>query len=62
MKRLTKGEIQKLKDAGHDIHELKGGKNASRYDLFRDDGGNIYVKPKDGSGPGEPTGININSP
>ena len=37
------------------------GKGYSRYDLYKDGKGNIYVKPKGGSkGPGEPTGININ--
>lgn len=28
-------------------------------DLFKDQDGDIYVHPKDGSGPGEPTGYNI---
>jgi len=45
---------------GHDIHELKGGKNASKLDLFKDKTGDISVKPKNGSGPGDPTGLNIN--
>jgi len=57
---LTKGEIGELEDAGYDVHELKGGKNASKYDLYKDRDGNIYVKPKGGRGPGDPTGININ--
>jgi RHS repeat-associated protein len=59
-RRLGRGEIKKLEGAGHDVHELKGRKNASKQDLFKDKNGEIYVKPKDGSGPGEPTGININ--
>jgi len=58
-KKLTKGEIKKLKDADFDIHDLKGGRGASRYDLFKDKQGNIYMKPKSGSGPGDPLGINI---
>jgi hypothetical protein len=58
-KKLSKGEIRKLKDAGYDIHDLKGGKGASRYDLFKDKQGNVYVKPKSGTGPGDPLGINI---
>lgn len=60
MKKLSKDEIKKLKKAGHDIHDLKGGKGASKYDLFKDKDGNIHVKPKDGSGPGDSTGINVN--
>ena len=32
----------------------------ARYDLFKDQKGNIYVKPKGGGGPGDPTGLNIN--
>jgi len=43
-----------------DPEALKGGKRTGRLDLFKDRKGNIYVKPKDGSGPGDPTGININ--
>jgi hypothetical protein len=57
--RLGPGEIKQLERAGHDAHDLKGGKNASRQDLFKDKSGNVYVKPKNGSGPGEPTGINL---
>ena len=62
MKKLSPGEINKLKEANHDIHELKGGENAAQRDLFKDKKGDIFVKPKDGSGPGDPTGININYP
>ncbi len=57
---LTPGEIEKLKDAGVDIHDLKGGDNASERDLYKDRQGNIYVKPKGGRGPGDETGFNIN--
>jgi len=59
MKRLGKGEIKKLKDAGIDIHELKGGGKISRADLFKNKKGEIFVKPKSGEGPGDPTGLNI---
>jgi len=59
-KKLTPGEINKLKGAGIDPEELKGGKATGKLDLFKDRKGNIIIKPKDGSGPGEPTGININ--
>lgn len=57
---LTPREIKDLEKAGWDVHELKGGKNASKYDLYKDRDGNIYVKPKGGRGPGDPTGINVN--
>lgn len=58
--KLSEGEIKKLQQAGENIEELKGGKSASQYDLFKDPKtGEIYVKPKSGAGPGEPTGLNI---
>jgi hypothetical protein len=60
-KRLNKGEIKKLKKAGHDPHDLKPEYQGSRYDLFKDRQGNIYVKPRNGAGPGDPTGLNINN-
>jgi len=58
-KRLSKGEIKTLKEAGIDPHELKPKKMGSRYDLFKTPNGDIVVKPADGSGDGDPTGINI---
>lgn len=60
-RKLSDGEIKRLKEAGYDIHELKGGKNASKYDLFKKPNGDIYVKPKSGNGPSDPLGININN-
>jgi Bacterial toxin 33 len=59
-KKLTPGEINKLKGKNIDPEALKGGKATGKLDLFKDRKGNIVIKPKDGSGPGEPTGININ--
>ncbi len=59
LKRLSSGEIKKLKKAGVDPHDLKPN---SKYDLFKDAKGDIHVKPKGGCGPGDPTGININNP
>jgi hypothetical protein len=49
---LSDKEIVRLKNAGYDPHDLKPN---SRFDH-----GNLYVKPKGGIGPGEPTGINLN--
>jgi hypothetical protein len=59
-RRLTPGEIEELKKKGYDIHDIKGKTGASKRDLFVDKKGRVVVKPKDGSGPGEDTGININ--
>lgn len=59
-KKLTPGDIKKLKDAHINPEALKGGKHTGRLDLYKDPKGNIIIKPKGGSGPGEPTGININ--
>lgn len=62
-KKLTPGEIRKLKDAGLDPEEVKddmfpgqGDKN----DLYKDKKGNVCIKPKNSEGSSEPTGININ--
>lgn len=59
-KLLSQGEIDLLKKNGIDIHEIKGAKGASMRDLYKTPDGNIVVKPKGGTGPGEPTGLNIN--
>lgn len=54
-KKLTDRE---LKDAGLDAHDLK--KRGQRHtDIFKDREGNLYEKPKNGKGPGDPLGINI---
>jgi RHS repeat-associated protein len=58
-KPLSKGEIKALEDGKVDVHDLKGGKQTGQSDLYKDKRGNIYVKPKGGAGPGEPTGLNI---
>ncbi|MFK7874147.1 MAG: polymorphic toxin type 33 domain-containing protein [Oligoflexales bacterium] len=39
--------------------EIYGKHNGSKYDLYKDRTGDLYVKPKGGRGPGEPTGYNI---
>ena len=59
-KKLTPGEIKKLKEAGLDPEAMKGGNRTGRADLYKDSKGNIFEKPRGGDGPGEPTGININ--
>jgi RHS repeat-associated protein len=55
-KKLSPGQIKRLKEAGFDPHELKLGAGE---DLYMDSEGNIYAKPQGGAGPGEPIGINI---
>jgi RHS repeat-associated protein len=59
MKKISSGEEKMLKKAGYDAHALKGKTNASRRDIFKDKTGNLFAKPKDGSGPGDPLNINI---
>jgi RHS repeat-associated protein len=58
-KRLSQHEIDKLKEAGVDPEELKKNLGKSKSDLFKRPSGDICVKPKDGSGPGEDVGLNI---
>lgn len=53
-----KVRLRKLQEGGEDIHDLKGGKSASKYDLYKDRKGNIYVKRKGGQDAGESTNIN----
>jgi hypothetical protein len=60
MKKPGKGEIKKLKEGGVDIHKLKGKKKPAGRDLYKNKKGDIFVKPKSGKGPGDPTGLNIN--
>jgi RHS repeat-associated protein len=62
-KKLTPGEIAKLKQNGIDPEMLKeetGTTQSSKSDLYKLPNGDIIVKGKGGIGPGEPTGININ--
>ncbi len=58
MKKLSEGEIKKLEAAGIDVHTLKPN---SKFDLFKNQAGEIFVKPKAGNGPGDSTGFNINN-
>jgi hypothetical protein len=50
------GEIKALEKRGIDPEDLKGGKHTGGLDLFKRRDGEIEVRPKDGSGPGDPTG------
>ncbi len=59
-KKLTTGEIKRLEKGGYHPHDLKPRKKGSRYDLFKDKKGEVFVKPKKGNGPGDSTGLNIN--
>ena len=56
-KKLTPGDIRRLKRNRIDPENLKG-YNAG-LDLFKDPAGNVYVKPRDGSGDGDPTDLNL---
>jgi hypothetical protein len=53
---LTQGEIEKLEDAGIDVHDLKGGKRTGQIDLYKRPNGDIVIKPKRG---GKMTGEEI---
>jgi RHS repeat-associated protein len=59
LKRLSNGEIKRLQGNGIDPHDLKPKKGGSRFDLFKDKDGNIYVLPKSGKGEPDPAGIKI---
>jgi RHS repeat-associated protein len=60
-KRLSPGEVKalerKLKGEGG-VHGLKGQYGRGK-DLFKKPNGDIVVKPRNGWGPGEPTGWNV---
>lgn len=60
MKKLSEGEIKMMKNAGEDIHAIKGTGNVSQYDLYKNKSGDIFQFGKGGKGSGEPTGLNIN--
>ncbi|MEM6456607.1 MAG: polymorphic toxin type 33 domain-containing protein, partial [Acidobacteriota bacterium] len=58
-RKLSPGQIKKLKKAGFDVELEKLQSRGSRLDLFSDRHGNLYIKPKSGEGPGEPLNVNI---
>jgi Bacterial toxin 33 len=60
-KKLTKGEIKNLKaNTGQTAEEIKqetmGTQKVGKFDLYKNDQGEIVVKPKGSSGAGESTG------
>jgi RHS repeat-associated protein len=56
-KKLSPGQLKKLKKAGYDPHHLKEG---SHSDIYVGPDGQLYEKPIGGAGPGEDLGINLN--
>ena len=58
-KRLSDGEIQMLKDAGFDVHAIKGNVKMGTIDLYKDREGNIYIMLKGAKGYADETGYNI---
>lgn len=58
---LNNRDIKILKKAGFDIHDWKG-TGSSKYNLYKDEFGNVYQGNLDGSGYGEPLNINLNGP
>ncbi len=63
LRKLSRRDIKKLKDAGYNLERLKtpGGNRAGKLDSFKDRAGNLYVRPKYSSGPAEPLGLNLNN-
>lgn len=57
-KKLSEAEGKRI-DAESIKAEIVGPRGGSRYDIYKDRNGDLYVKPKGGKGPGEPTGRNI---
>lgn len=57
-KKLTPNDINNLQKQGWD-HSEKGN-HGGQTDLWKDREGNVYQKPKNGVGPGEPIGYNLN--
>ncbi|TVR27556.1 MAG: hypothetical protein EA390_13715 [Balneolaceae bacterium] len=60
---MSDAEVKRMKEklglTREQLHDLKGGINASKRDFYKKPNGDIVVKPKNGKGPGEPTGLNI---
>nr|WP_199157907.1 polymorphic toxin type 33 domain-containing protein [Pedobacter sp. ASV2] len=57
-KKLTPNDISNLQRQGWDHREK--GDHGGQTDLWKDREGNVYQKPKNGAGPGEPIGYNLN--
>lgn len=57
-KKLTPHDIKNLQRQGW-VHRDKGD-HGGQTDLWKDREGNVYQKPKNGAGPGEPIGYNLN--
>ena len=59
-KKLSNGEIERLKRNGFEPHEIKSAP-PSRYDLYKDKQGNVYEMLKGGKGEANDLGINLNN-
>jgi len=60
-KPLTKEDIKNLEKQGFNHRDKSlNGKNGGKLDLYKDRDGNVYEKPKGGTGAGEPIGYNLN--
>jgi hypothetical protein len=58
-KKLTPDDIKNLQKQGWGHREK--GNHGGQTDLWKDKEGNVYQKPKNGTGPGEPIGYNLNN-
>jgi len=59
-KMLSPGEVEALKEKGFDFEAEKANFGGSKSDIYKDAAGNLYIKPKGGSGEGWDMGMNIN--
>ncbi|MEA5077477.1 MAG: polymorphic toxin type 33 domain-containing protein [Anaerolineaceae bacterium] len=59
MNKLTPGEIRALEQRGFNAEDLKANEYTGQWDIFKDKSGNLFIKPKSGTGPGEPLNLNI---
>ncbi len=62
VKTLSKGQLKALQQAGYDPEQEKSevmGGPSSRYNLYIDKDGYVYVLGKDGVGEGQPTGLRL---
>lgn len=62
--KLTRYDINALKNAGHDPNAIKGGKRASRFELVKDHKGDVFIvrrcKRGEAQKLGEPTETGLN--
>jgi Bacterial toxin 33/Domain of unknown function (DUF4150) len=64
LRKLSNSDVKNLQKNGYDPHEIKddcGCRPNSRYDLFKNRGGDVFVNDKANTGEPIATGINLNN-